>query len=70
MLGLKICFFAVREVQADIRARRGPGGQPVSYRTVNRRIHAAGLKSRKAALKPYLTAVHKALRLAWGRNKI
>ena len=63
-------FSPARELQANVRAARGPGARPISDQTVRNRIHAAGFHSRKAALKPRLTQQHMVRRLQWGQEKV
>ena len=53
-----------------IRQQRGAGGIPVSVQTIRNRLHAAGLKSRVPAKKPYLSQRQRAARLQFARNHV
>ena len=57
------------ELRRNLREVRGAGANDVSLSTIRRRLHAAGMKSRVAAVKPTLQPRHRAARRAWGRDK-
>ena len=57
------------DMQRRLHEVRGRGARRVSEQTVRNRLHADGLRSRSAAVKPGLTRRHERLRLAWGREK-
>lgn len=55
-------FRGTRQISADLA-----GVQPISYRTVGRRLNQAGLHSFSPAVKPFLSENHKILRLRWAQ---
>ena len=53
-------------IQAEVRQ---PGRQRISTQTVRRRLHRAGLRSRRPAVVPDMNAGHERHRLAWCRHR-
>ena len=45
-------------------------GVNISRRTVGRRLHEAGLRSRRPAVRPILSAINRRRRLAWARQHV
>ena len=63
-------FTSAQDMNRRIRRQRGVGAQPISVQTIRNRLHAAGLKSRIPAKKPWLSQRHRTARLQFARNHI
>ena len=63
-------YVTATEIQVEVQPRvQQPGQQRISRQTVHRRLHASGLRSRRPAIVPAMTAQHERIRLAWCRYR-
>ena len=59
-------YVTATTIQSEVRQ---PGRQRVSTQTIRRRLHHAGLRSRRPAIVPDMNVEHKRRQLAWCRHR-
>ena len=63
-------FITANQIENDVRNAARPAARPISHQTIRNRLHAAGLRARKPAKRPKMTAAHRAARLRWAREHV
>ena len=63
-------FITANQIENDVRNAARPAARPISHQTIRNRLHDAGLRARKPAKRPKMTAPHRAARLRWAREHV
>ena len=63
-------FITANQIENDVRNAARPAARLISHQTKRNRLHAAGLRARKPAKRPKMTAAHRAARLRWAREHV